>query len=134
MGLHFFPPISRPKPRPQRLLTMETGPVDLWAKPLPPSFPRGAFPMPIEQLAIHRGEQAGCDPSGIAMAIFVACAGALSDTIRLKMRIHEPWFERPLLSEMLIGVPSTNKTAMLKCSTARIKENRRRNVSPECSQ
>ncbi|TXH14108.1 MAG: DUF3987 domain-containing protein [Hyphomicrobiaceae bacterium] len=100
----------------------ETGPVDLWAKPLPPSFPRGAFPMPIEQLAIHRGEQAGCDPSGIAMAAFVACAGALSDTIRLKMRVHEPWFERPLLWGMLIGVPSTNKTAMLKCSTARIKE------------
>lgn len=99
-----------------------SGPVDIWAKPMPPVFPRGIFPKPIEDLAIHRGEQAGCDPSGIAMAALTASAGVISDTITLKMRVHEPWFERPLLWGMLVGLPSTNKSAMLKYSTAQIKK------------
>lgn len=100
----------------------DDGPLDLWAKQAPPQFPRGVFPATIEAMAIHRGEQAGCDPSGIAMAALIACAGALSDSITLKMRVHEDWWERPCLWGMLIGVPSTNKSAMIKYSTGKIKE------------
>lgn len=99
----------------------QSGPVDIWAKPMPPQFPIGVFPAPIEAMAVHRGDQAGCDPSGIAVAALVACAGTLSDTIRIKMRVHEPWFERPCLWGMLIGVPSTNKSAMLKCAASKVK-------------
>lgn len=99
----------------------DTGPVDLWSKPKPPDFPIGVFPHVIEQLALARGQQVGCDPSGIAVAAVVAAGAAISDNIKLKMNRHETWTERACMWAMLIGTPSTNKSAMVRAATGKIK-------------
>jgi len=113
---------AQEKTRRDELRREDTGPVDLWAKPEPPDFPLGIFPDKIERMAVARGEQIGCDPAGIAIAGIVACGAAISDTITLKMNRNEPWWERACMWGLLIGVPSTNKSAMLKVATGKIKE------------
>src|SRR5262249_13907864 len=89
-------------------------PVDLWGKFEPPVLPRNILPKVIEDYAFQQGEQMGCDPAGLAMGALTVCAAAITDRIKLKMKVHTNWFEETRIWAALIGDPSRNKTPILR--------------------
>jgi hypothetical protein len=85
-------------------------PVDLWANFLPPELSRGVLPKPIEDYAFTMGEAIGCDPAAIAMAALTVCGAAITDEIKLQLRVHNTWSESARLWVAIIGPPSFKKT------------------------
>jgi hypothetical protein len=90
-------------------------PIDLWGLFDPPPLPRGLLPEIIEQFAFEEAELMGADPSGLAMAALAACAAALPDHTKLKVKRHDPnWLEEARLWVGLIGDPSTKKSPVMR--------------------
>jgi Protein of unknown function (DUF3987)/Primase C terminal 2 (PriCT-2)/RepB DNA-primase from phage plasmid len=88
--------------------------VDLWSKFDPPELPTGLLPTAIEKYARIEGENMGCDPAGLAMAALAACAAAISDTIRLRVKEYDAhWTEPARLWVALVGDPSAKKSPIL---------------------
>jgi len=99
----------------------ESGPLDLWARTAAPSFPEHLLPPLIARFSKIRGEMVGCDPSGLAVAALASCGVMIRDTIRLKMKRHDPtWFEEARLWVMLVGDPSRKKTPIIRSATSHI--------------
>ena len=89
-------------------------PVNLWGTFQPPELPRGVLPKVIEDYAFAKGDLMGADPAGLAMAALGVCAAALSDKIRLRVKVHDPgWHESARLWIALVGEPSTKKSPII---------------------
>lgn len=95
----------------------EADPVDLWGAFDPPELPEGLLPPFLEQWARVNADMMGCDPAGLAMAALVTCAAAIPDDIKLKVKRHGDWDERPCIWAALIGNPSTKKSPILSAAT-----------------
>jgi hypothetical protein len=90
-------------------------PVDLWGQFDPPPLPRGLLPEVIEQFAFEEAELMGADPCGMAMSALAACAAALPDHTKLRVKRHDPnWLEEARLWVGLIGDPSTKKSPVMR--------------------
>lgn len=93
-------------------------PVDLWNKFDPPDLPKGLLPTILEDFAILNGKQMGADPAGLAAAAIVACAAAIPDQVRLKVKQYDDWFESARIWSALVGSPSTKKSPIIDRATA----------------
>ena len=93
-------------------------PVDLWNKFDPPDLPRGLLPNILEDFAILNGKQIGADPAGLAMAAIVACAVAIPDQVKLKVKQYDDWLESARIWCALVGPPSAKKSPIIDRATA----------------
>ena len=90
-------------------------PVDLWGRFDPPTLPSGLLPPVIEQYAAAQSEMMGCDAGGLAVAALTVCAAAITDSIELRMKRHDPhWKESARLWTTLVGDPSKMKTPIMR--------------------
>lgn len=103
---------------PEAAPTDAPAPVDLWGHLDPVPLPAGVLPAVIDAYAAGEAETVGCDPAGAAMAALAACAGAIPDHVRLKMRRHSDWFVQPRLWVALVGAPSAKKTPTFDAAVA----------------
>jgi Protein of unknown function (DUF3987) len=104
LGLQHIPPAA---PEPEPLVV----PRDLWAKFDAPPLPTNLLPEVIEKFAFAQAELMGCDPAGIAMSALTACAVAIPDEIKVRVKQHDPrWQESTRLWTGLVGPPSTMKS------------------------
>ena len=85
-------------------------PVDLWAESAHPSLPSGLLPQIIEEFARKRAEQMGVDPGGMAVTALAVCAAAITDDIKLRVKVHDDWTESARLWAVIVGGPSAKKT------------------------
>ncbi|MET4721138.1 hypothetical protein ABIF63_005244 [Bradyrhizobium japonicum] len=97
-------------------------PVDLWQRRAHPPLPAGLLPPVIEEFALAQGELMGVDPGGLAAAALAVCAAAIPDSIKLKVKRHDPhWMESARLWVAPIGDPSTKKSPMISAAAAPLK-------------
>ncbi len=97
-------------------------PVNLWQRRAHPPLPEGLLPPVIEQFARAQGELMGVDAGGLAAAALAVCAAAIPDSIRLKVKRHDPhWLESARLWVAPIGDPSTKKSPMISAAAAPLK-------------
>jgi hypothetical protein len=85
-------------------------PFDFWSKFNPPTLPRGLLPLVIGEFALEKSRLMGADPGGLAMAALTACAAAIPDKVKLKVRRHDSWLESTRLWTGLIGGPGEKKS------------------------
>lgn len=97
-------------------------PVDLWAKSKHPELPEGVLPSIIEEYAKTIADQMGVDPGAVAASALAACAGALSDQIKVKVKRHAEWTESARLWVALVGNPSAKKSPILNSTTRHIRK------------
>jgi hypothetical protein len=98
------------------------GPVDLWQHRAHPPLPAGLLPPVIEEFARAQGELMGVDPGGLAAAALAVCAAAIPDSIKLKVKRHDPhWLESARLWVAPIGDPSTKKSPLISAAAAPLK-------------
>ncbi len=91
-------------------LASDSAPVDLWQRRAHPPLPSGLLPPIIEGFARVQGELMGVDPGGLAAAALAVCAAAIPDSIKLRVKRHDPhWLESARLWVAPIGDPSTKK-------------------------
>jgi len=97
-------------------------PVDLWQRRAHPPLPTGLLPPVIEEFARAQGELMGVDPGGLAAAALAVCAAAIPDSIKLKVKRHDPhWMESARLWVAPIGDPSTKKSPLIAAAAAPLK-------------
>ncbi|WLB58004.1 DUF3987 domain-containing protein [Bradyrhizobium japonicum] len=97
-------------------------PVDLWQRRAHPPLPFGLLPPVIEEFALAQGELMGVDPGGLAAAALAVCAAAIPDSIRLRVKRHDPnWLESARLWVAPIGDPSTKKSPLISAAAAPLK-------------
>lgn len=99
----------------------ELRPVDLWAKSKHPELPEGLLPPIIEEYARAIADQMGVDPGAVAASALAACAGALTDKIKVKVKRHDEWLESARLWIALVGNPSAKKSPILNAATRHIR-------------
>lgn len=109
--------------------TIRDDPLDVWGKFMPPPLPEGLLPGAIERFARSQGEVTGGDPAGFAMAALAACAGAIPQSVSLRVKRHEEWYESARIWVMLIGEPSTKKSPILNKVMAPIRDEERRSAA-----
>ena len=89
----------------------DTEPLDFLGAFSAPPLPENVLPLAIEHHARKHARLMGCDPAAIAMSCLVAAAAAIPDTVRLRMKRHDPsWHESARLWVALVGPPSRKKT------------------------
>ncbi|TJW14936.1 MAG: DUF3987 domain-containing protein [Mesorhizobium sp.] len=92
-------------------LQSDAEPLDFLGAFSVPQLPEKVLPLAIEHHARTHARLMGCDPAAIAMSCLVAAAAAIPDTIRLRMKRHDPsWHESARLWAALVGPPSRKKT------------------------
>ncbi|MFM7442634.1 MAG: bifunctional DNA primase/polymerase, partial [Tabrizicola sp.] len=96
-------------------------PADLWADYPVPALPTGVLPRVIDDLAAIMGDQMGADPAGIAMAALGACAGAPSDDLKVKVKLHDNWTESARLWIALLGSVSALKSPVISLATRHLR-------------
>lgn len=97
---------------------MVADPVNLWARHEPPTLPKGLLPQVIEDFAYSQAELMGADPAGFAMGALAACAAAIPDRIVVQVKKNDPsWRESARLWVVLIGMPSTKKSPIIKATS-----------------
>lgn len=97
-------------------------PIDLWQRRAHPPLPVGLLPQVIEDFARAQGELMGVDPGGLAAAALAVCAAAIPDSIKLKVKRHDPhWLESARLWVAPIGDPSTKKSPLISAAAAPLK-------------
>lgn len=90
-------------------------PVSLWARHEPPTLPKGLLPKIIEDYAFSQAELMGADPAGFAMAALAVCAAAIPDRIVIQVKKNDTsWRESARIWVVLIGMPSTKKSPVIK--------------------
>ena len=94
---------------------------DPFAKLPAPPLPRGLMPPVIEAFAEREAATKGVAMHGPAMAALVVCAGAIPDTVRVKVKLYEPWYESARLWLALIGPPSAKKSPVIRAAMAPLK-------------
>lgn len=92
-------------------------PVDIWERNAPPSLPQGLLPPVIERAAIQASMLSGADPGGYAMGMLCAAGAAITDRIRVKVKVSEEWHEEARIWVMLLGEPSYKKSPIMKTCT-----------------
>ena len=103
--------------------TAAIDPVDLWAKFVPPTLPRGLLPKLIEDFAFDRGSVMGCDMAGLAVGALVVCAASIPETIKLQPKRHDTeWQEAARLWATPVGGVSEMKSPMLNAVTKEVRE------------
>lgn len=86
-------------------------PIDIIGEIAPPTPEYDIIPKVIGDFVCDQSEIIGCDPGAMLSACLVACAGALSDDIKLKPKAHsDSWLERACLWSAFVGGPSEKKT------------------------
>lgn len=97
-------------------------PVDLWQHRAHPPLPVGLLPPVIEEFARAQGELMGVDAGGLAAAALAVCAAAIPDSIKLRVKRHDPhWLESARLWVAPIGDPSTKKSPLISAAAAPLK-------------
>jgi hypothetical protein len=97
-------------------------PVDLWQRRAHPPLPAGLLPPVIEEFARAQGELMGVDAGGLAAAALAVCAAAIPDSIKLKVKRHDPhWLESARIWVAPIGDPSTKKSPLIAAAAAPLK-------------
>ncbi|MDR6302662.1 hypothetical protein GGQ85_000338 [Nitrobacter vulgaris] len=100
----------------------DSAPVDLWQRRAHPPLPTGLLPPVIEEFARAQGELMGVDPGGLAAAALAVCAAAIPDSIKLRVKRHDPhWLESARLWVAPIGDPSTKKSPLISAAAAPLK-------------
>ncbi|MET4258481.1 hypothetical protein ABIC09_003426 [Bradyrhizobium sp. S3.12.5] len=98
------------------------GPVDLWQHRAHPPLPANLLPPVIEEFARAQGELMGVDAGGLAAAALAVCAAAIPDSIKLRVKRHDPhWLESARLWVAPIGDPSTKKSPLISAAAAPLK-------------
>jgi Protein of unknown function (DUF3987) len=98
------------------------GPVDLWQHRAHPPLPADLLPPVIEEFARAQGELMGVDAGGLAAAALAVCAAAIPDSIKLRVKRHDPhWLESARLWVAPIGDPSTKKSPLISAAAAPLK-------------
>ncbi|MGX0962611.1 hypothetical protein AB7M63_003060 [Bradyrhizobium japonicum] len=99
-----------------------SGPIDLWQHRAHPPLPADLLPPVIEEFARAQGELMGVDPGGLAAAALAVCAAAIPDSIKLRVKRHDPnWLESARLWVAPIGDPSTKKSPLISAAAAPLK-------------
>ncbi|MEX2169674.1 MAG: YfjI family protein [Pirellulales bacterium] len=75
-------------------------------------FPTSALPKPLRGFVVAAAKAIGCDPSYVALPLMTACAAAIGNTRRL--RIKAGWTEPPILWTVIVGESGAGKTPPLK--------------------
>lgn len=97
-------------------------PVDLWGQFNPPVLNLDLIPATLRQFVTVKAAHMGCDPSGLAMAALVACAAAIPDQVKVKVKRHENWTESARLWTALVGTPSTGKSPIISATTGPLRK------------
>ena len=88
-------------------------PLDFWAKRQAPELPRGLLPKVIEDYAFNLAEIMGCDPAGLAMSALTVCSAAISDSIKVKLKVYDEWAEATRIWMALAGPVSAIKSPQM---------------------
>lgn len=88
-------------------------PVDLWGQFDPPALDLSLMPDNLQAWVQVQAYRMGADPAGLGMAALVACAAAIPDQIKVKVKQHENWTQSARLWAALVGLPSTGKSPII---------------------
>jgi hypothetical protein len=86
---------------------------DPWAEFNAPDFPVGVLPPVVRDFVLAQSAATGADISGAAMAVLCALSGAIDHRFALKMMRNGNCWAHPRLWVLLVGAPSTMKTAII---------------------
>lgn len=115
--------VPQPAPAPEPAANDNNAPVNLWQRRAHPPLPGGLLPPVIEEFAKAQGELMGVDAGGLAAAALAVCAAAIPDSIKLKVKRHDPhWMESARLWVAPIGDPSTKKSPLISLAAAPLKK------------
>lgn len=92
-------------------------PVDIWGRFDPPELPPGILPSLLERYARAVAENQGSDMAGVAMAALATCANVIHPSISVQMKENDEWREQINLWLLLVGLPSTKKSPIMKAAT-----------------
>lgn len=86
-------------------------PAMLWGTGTVPDMPpRHALPALVYDFACAMSHLRGLDGGGIAMSGLGTLAGAIPDSMQVRVMPNDNWFESPRLWVSLVGMPSTGKS------------------------
>jgi phage/plasmid primase-like uncharacterized protein len=97
-------------------------PLDIFAECPAPPLRRGMLPRAIEDYAFECGELLGVSPGMVAIPALVACAAALHDEVKIKVKRHEDWRESARLWCAVVGEPSVKKSPSMARATKRLRK------------
>jgi len=98
-------------------------PIDILSDVRPPSVKLELIPSVIADFISDQAEMIGCDPCVMVGACLVACAGALSDNVKISpKRFHNGWLERACLWGAFVGLPSEKKTPAMNAAFRPLRE------------
>ena len=86
-----------------------------------PPLPKGLLPTVIEAYAEREARAKGVVFHAPAMAALTVCAAAIPDGVRIRVKVHEPWYERARLWVAEIGPPSAKKSPTVRSAMAPLK-------------
>ena len=95
---------------------------DPWGDPLPPPFPTEILPSRLLAYVRRQSEITGIAPAPFAWSALALGTAALASSIRLQMKQdYRDWTEPASLWLLLIGPPSSRKSAVLKATWGPLK-------------
>lgn len=110
------------QPETETKANSDNQPIDLWAEWARPSLPRGLLPPIIEEFAFTEAVTMGVDAGGLAAAALAACAAAIPDKIKIRVKRHdEHWRESARIWVALVGNPSAKKSPLIDRATRPLK-------------
>jgi hypothetical protein len=87
-------------------------------------FPVTALPEPLRGFVTAAAEAIGCDPSFIALPLLAACAAAIGNTRRL--RLKRGWLVPPIVWAVIVGESGSAKTPAMQLATRHVYERQRK--------
>lgn len=90
------------------------------------SFPVAVLPQPIRGFVIAAARAIGCDPCFVAGPMLVACAAAIGNTRRI--RLKRGWVEPCILWLALVGYSGEHKSPALELALRSLREIQRRKL------
>lgn len=96
-----------------REMKAQVEPVDIFGKFEAPTYPENVFPEVIDRFAVTQADLMGVDPGGVAMSCIAVAAAALPDTITLRAKRYENWYESARVWVALVGEPSAKKSPIM---------------------
>jgi hypothetical protein len=83
-------------------------------------FPTSALPKPLRGFVTAGAKAIGCDPSYVALPLVTACAAAIGNTRRL--RIKAGWTEPAILWTVIVGESGAGKTPPIKAALKSLRD------------
>lgn len=98
-------------------------PIDFLGEVKPPRPPLEILPEVLGNYIFDQSDMIGSDPGIMVSACLVACAGAISDEIRISPKRHNAgWTERPCLWGAFVAGPSEKKSPAMSAAFGPIKK------------